>query len=437
MNIKEKILSRVKYNIKKYNMINKKDTVCIGLSGGADSVCLFYCLYLLQDEFDFKLIAAHINHGIRKEAKKDALFCKNLCKKYNIDFFLKEVDIKTLAKENHLGEEEMGRAVRYNFFNSLCKNGKIATAHNKNDNVETIFMRLIRGTGLNGLGGIPFTNNNIIRPLLNISRKDIEAFVDFCNLEYVTDATNLKPIYTRNKIRLDILPYIEKNINKNVINTIGDNIESYYEDADCLSLISNNAFSRISEIKNNKIYIEILDLKNEHIAIRKRIIIKALTLIKDDFKDIASSKNIEDILELLDKSSGKSFKFKNVFCYIENNYLVIEKNEEVKNKALELVSEKCVMKSEIINDETTCYIPLENYSDNIILRERKEGDIVRIDDTSHKKLTKLLSDKKVPLNLRKDIKVVELNGEIIMIPGIFSTRYKKRLGEFVKLTVLA
>lgn len=436
MDIKEKVLNKVKQNIKKYNMIKEKDIVCVGLSGGADSVCLFFCLYLLQSEFDFKLIAAHINHGIREEAYKDVLFCKNLCETYNVDFYLKEVNIKELSEKNHIGEEEMGRTIRYDFFNSLCKDGKIATAHNKNDNVETIFMRLIRGTGINGLSGIPFVNHNIIRPLLNISRCDIESFIKFCNLTHVTDKTNFIPVYTRNKVRLNILPYIEDNINKNVINTIGDNIESFREDADCLSEISENVFSEISNINNDKVYINISKLKDNHIAIQKRIIIKALTYIKNDFKDIASSKNIETILNLLDKSNGKSFELGEIYCIIENGFLVIYNKKKDNKNSYKIKTEECIMNSEIINNETTCYIPKEYYN-NIVFRKRKEGDIVRVNENIHKKLTKFLSDKKIPLVLRKDIDVVELNGEIIMIPGIFSTRYEKRKGEFIKLTILS
>lgn len=106
MDIKEKVLNKVKQNIKKYNMIKEKDIVCVGLSGGADSVCLFFCLYLLQSEFDFKLIAAHINHGIREEAYKDVLFCKNLCETYNVDFYLKEVNIKELSEKIILAKKK-------------------------------------------------------------------------------------------------------------------------------------------------------------------------------------------------------------------------------------------------------------------------------------------------------------------------------------------
>ena len=281
MYIKEKVLEQIRKNIKKHNMVSSGDVIVIGLSGGADSVTLLYALNELKEEFNYKLIAAHVNHGIREEAQDDADFCKNLCDELGIEYHVRSVDIKKLAKENHMGEEEMGRQIRYGFFKELCgKNGKIATAHNKNDNVETIFMRLIRGTGLNGLAGISFVNGNIIRPILNVSREDIEAFVIENELVHVTDKTNFQTIYTRNKIRLDVIPYIKENINQNVINTIGDNIEQYKEDGDCLMEIAEGIFNEVSRKDSGKVYINIAALKTKHIALQKRVIIKAIQEVK-------------------------------------------------------------------------------------------------------------------------------------------------------------
>ena len=438
MDIKEKVLLKIRENIRKYNMINPGDTIVIGLSGGADSVTLLYSLYCLKKEFNFNIIAAHINHGIREEASNDQEFCKELCDNLGIEYHVKCVKIKELAKQNHLGEEEMGRVVRYGFFNELCgTNGKIATAHNKNDNVETVFMRLIRGTGLNGLSGISFVNKNIIRPILNVSRKDIEAFVEYCGLTHVTDKTNFQTIYTRNKIRLDIIPYIEKNINNNVINTIGDNIEQYKEDSDCLNEIAQNVFDSISKIDNGKLMIKICDLAGNHIAIQKRVIIIAIQKIKKSYQDIANSSNINSILELMKKENGKSFELGNIKCYIDNDFLVFCDKNNVDNIDIEIQIEECFVSEEIVNNGSVCYIPKEMFDiDKLEVRERIPGDIVRIDDSRHKKLSGFLSDKKIPLDKRKRLKVIVLNNEVIMIPGYFGTRFNTRIGDFFKISII-
>lgn len=437
MYIKEKVLEQIRKNIKKHNMVSSGDVIVIGLSGGADSVTLLYALNELKEEFGYKLIAAHVNHGIREEAQDDADFCKELCEKLDIEYHVRSVDIKKLAKENRMGEEEMGRQIRYGFFRELCgENGKIATAHNKNDNVETIFMRLIRGTGLNGLAGISFVNGNIIRPILNVSREDIEAFVVENGLVHVTDKTNFQTIYTRNKIRLDVIPYIKENINQNVINTIGDNIEQYKEDGDCLMEIAESIFNEVSRRDNGKIYVNVSALKAKHIALQKRVIIKAIQGVKQVYQDIANARNIDSILELMDKENGKSFEMSGIYCYMENGYLVFAGNKDSNAIEYNIEVEECNMTEEIVNNGCVCYVPKE-YAVNkdIIVRKRMQGDIVRIDDSKHKKLSSFLTDKKVPSDIRKDIQVVVVDNEIVMIPGYFGSRYNKRTGDFIKIKV--
>ncbi|MBR6645957.1 MAG: tRNA lysidine(34) synthetase TilS, partial [Clostridia bacterium] len=199
------ILDKVCKTIEKHNLLTFGDSVLCALSGGADSVCLLRVLCLLKEKYDLKIFAAHINHMLRGEsADSDEEFAKELCKNFDVPFYSKKIDVLKYAKEHSQSTEEAGREVRYNFFYELCDTyniNKIATAHNLNDNTETVVMRFIRGTGINGLSGIPYKNNNIIRPILDLSRKEIEAFLKDENISFVTDKTNFEPVYFRNKVR--------------------------------------------------------------------------------------------------------------------------------------------------------------------------------------------------------------------------------------------
>ena len=207
--------------IKKYNMLENCDRIVVGLSGGADSVCLLSVLNSLKAEYGFSLIAAHINHGIRgAEAQRDEESCKKLCEKLNVPLEILHADIPKLSKQQGIGEEECGRIVRYDFFRSLAgKRGKIATAHNLNDNAETLLLNLVRGAGSKGACGIPPVRDNIIRPLIETDRESIEKYCQENNLQYVTDSTNLECEYSRNKIRIKVLPTLCE-INQNAVGAL-------------------------------------------------------------------------------------------------------------------------------------------------------------------------------------------------------------------------
>ncbi len=186
-------------------------TVVVGFSGGADSVCLLHLFYSFRSDLSLDVIAAHINHGIRgQEAFDDAEFCRNFSRNLQIPFEYLEVDCVASAKSKGISVEECGREIRYDFFNSLCTDDSytIATAHNANDNAETILFNLSRGAGLKGVCGIPSVRGNIIRPLIYCTRQEIEGYCHENGLSFVTDSTNLCDDYTRNKIRHNVLPVL-------------------------------------------------------------------------------------------------------------------------------------------------------------------------------------------------------------------------------------
>lgn len=211
--------------VKKHQLIENGDKIVLGISGGPDSICMLdiLCKMVEKEQIDFQIFVAHINHGLRENAEKDEKFVEGFCKKREIPFFVKHVQLKELAKMQKKGIEEMGRIVRYDFFDEIFEktgSNKIATAHNCNDNAETILMNLFRGTGMKGLIGIEKKNRKYIRPLLEIQRQEIEEYLKQNNIIARHDESNDDNSYTRNKIRNLVLPYLEKEFNPNIITTL-------------------------------------------------------------------------------------------------------------------------------------------------------------------------------------------------------------------------
>ena len=206
--IADSVIKKVLFAVKSHNMIKKGDKIVAALSGGADSVTLLHCLNSIKEELGFELSACHVNHNLRGEdSDKDQAFAQALCENMNIPLKVFSINVAK-AMEKHTSVEETARALRYKAFSEESERlgAKVATAHNSCDNTETVFLNLLRGTGLKGLCGIPPVRDYLIRPLILCTREEIEAYCDENSLRYVTDKTNFSTEYTRNKIRLELLP---------------------------------------------------------------------------------------------------------------------------------------------------------------------------------------------------------------------------------------
>lgn len=229
------MLDRICRFIADNNMLSSGDSVVCGLSGGADSVCLLLVLNELSKQLGFTVEALHVNHSLRDdESDRDEEFCRCLCKKLDISFSAERINVTALAEEQSLSCEEAARRLRYSVFETYSRGKRIATAHNANDNLETIILNLTRGSGLKGLTGIPPVRGNIIRPLLEVSRSEIEDFLESRNQKFVTDSTNLTDDYTRNKIRHRIIPLLEE-INSSVIKTTVKSSETLRDENDFIT----------------------------------------------------------------------------------------------------------------------------------------------------------------------------------------------------------
>lgn len=220
---------KVKGYVQNHHMIEKTDKVLAGVSGGADSICLLFVLLKLQKELGFQLLAVHVNHQIRgAAADADEAYVESVCKEQGVPLVVYREDVPEYARRHRLTEEEAGREVRRMVFRQQMEEWggtKVALAHHKNDNVETLIFHLCRGTGLSGLAGIAPVDGPWIRPLLCVDREEIESYLKKRGISYCTDETNLDIRYTRNRIRHEVLPYLEQYINRESVSHMARTME--------------------------------------------------------------------------------------------------------------------------------------------------------------------------------------------------------------------
>ena len=303
--IKEKVAS----TIEKYNLINNRDKIILGVSGGPDSICMLNVLKQISEE---KKQSCNLNqkHMIRAEADGDEEFVRNYCKKNNIDFYSKSIDVRKLANNSKIGIEEAGRIARYDFFDEVMRKtnaNKVAIAHNMNDRAETVIMNLLRGSGVSGLIGIEAKRGIYIRPLIECDRFEIEEYCDSNNLNPRIDKTNFVNTYTRNKIRNVVIPYIKEEFNPNIINTLNRLSDLACDEEE---FVENQVKDKYKELLCNENKKEIiLDLKgfnNQEKVIKSRIILYTITRLFGTSKGIEKI-HIEDIIKLCSNNIGNKY----------------------------------------------------------------------------------------------------------------------------------
>ncbi|MGN1012778.1 MAG: tRNA lysidine(34) synthetase TilS [Clostridia bacterium] len=310
------IINIVKNNIVENELINKKDKVVIAVSGGPDSMCLLDVLFKIKDELFFDIVVAHVNHGIRIESEDEKVYVENFCNERKIPFHYLKVNVPEISKQKKMSEEACGREIRYNFFEEVRKKEKaqlIAVAHNLNDNIETILLNEIRGCGLKGLIGMDLKVNNIIRPLLTIEKKDILLYNSELELHPCIDKTNEEEIYLRNKIRLSLIPYLQK-LNPNFVSNISRMRKILKEDNDFIEEYTNNIFNKvIIKEDDSKVVFDFSVFMNEHDSIKNRIVRKIIERKISNLDGIESI-HVLDIIKLLNNNiKGKKYIIGNKF----------------------------------------------------------------------------------------------------------------------------
>lgn len=450
------MLRKVCDYIKQNKMIEKGDRIVVGVSGGADSICLLYVLDELCMEFNAFLTVVHVNHGIRGvEADRDEKFVSELCSKLNIEYHSYYYDVKRIAKEENLTEEEAGRKVRYQAFIEVSngnKCNKIAIAHNKNDTAETVLFHLFRGTGMKGLSGIdPRCNRKtdtgnitIIRPLLCVERKEIETYLKEKGFDYRIDATNLTDDYSRNKIRNHILTYAVKEINRSSVQHIAAAASQLKENWEFVNSCISQRYTELVKEKDQSYYASVRELLEEDIVIQKGIIRKILERLAGELKDI-EAKHVDQVLSLYQKQVGRqvhlpyhmivSRGYHELRFFCDRDRELTEKIDENQPEQIEvkipgkvyLPNMRLYLITSVINHKKSIVIPknsctkwfdYDKIENTVVIRTRNEGDYIQINRFGgRKKIKDYFIDHKIPKEERDQQLLISDGSHIIWILG--------------------
>ncbi len=314
--------------IKRENLIQKGDVIVVGVSGGPDSITLLTCLNKFKEYLGITIICAHINHLIRIDSTEDEQFVENLCKKMNIKCYIKRAKVEEIAKKLKKGTEEVGRKIRYDFFDEVAekeKANKIAIAHNMNDNAETMLLNIIRGCGLQGLEGIQAQEyGKYVRPLINCSRQEIEEYCDKNNLQPRIDSTNKENIYRRNIIRNKILPEI-KEINPNIVKNLSRLSKIVKTENEYIKCECEKVYKQISHKSLGKTELEIEQFKKLDLSLQQNLILYVINEMVGNTRNIEKI-NIDDIIEMSNRNIGNKYIMlnKNIKISIKNKKIIFE-----------------------------------------------------------------------------------------------------------------
>lgn len=415
------MLNKIDCYIRQNKLLCKDKLYIVALSGGADSVALS----LIMKKLGYNICAAHCNFHLRgKESNRDEDFVKEFCKKTNIELHLAHFDTKSYAELHKISIEMAARDLRYNYFEQLRKDigaDGICVAHHKNDNVETIIMNLLRGTGIHGMTGIKPKRDNIIRPLLNISREEIEKWLKEIGQDFVIDSTNLVNDVTRNKIRNELIPLLES-IFPNAIENILTTQQQLFE----AEKIYNNSIKNSLEklLKNDGTTIDIKDLQSTT---------SPQCILFEWLKSYGfSSATIKQIAERLNAASGKQWETELYTLVIDHNSLVLIEKDNVSlkpfiipeegtyvlsNGAKVSLSKSCII--EISRNNNVATLDADNVTFPLTIRRVQNGDRFNPFGMQGSKLiSDYLTDTKVPFKEKKNQMVVtDSNGSIIWLIG--------------------
>lgn len=422
------MIIKVSETIKKYNMIPENSVVVAGVSGGSDSMAMLYILNSLKDKLKFRLKVAHVNHGIRgEEADRDEQFVIDYCNKHEIPFRTTHFDVIGDAKKLGKGLEEVGRKVRYEFFSSFGQDVIIATAHNLSDKTETFLFNFTRGSTLRGLCSIPAKRGNVIRPLIECSKSEIEKFCEENSIPYVTDGTNTDTQYARNRIRHNVVSELKK-INPSLENSALRCMDSLREDE---IFLSNLASELIEKAKLGDGF-DVSVLNSAAMPVKKRALIK---IIEERFGITPEYDSLHSVCRLTE-NGGK--------CEINGGLVVRvragrlefpeESAEELEavelNEGINKIGEKTVsalitedletINSQIISKEDFIYLlNYDKIQGKVVLRSRKEGDKITLSQRGcTKTLKKLFNEKAIPPEKRNGIVVAADDKGVFFVEGI-------------------
>lgn len=427
-----------------YQMLEEGDKVIAGISGGADSVCLLLMLLELQKQIPFEVIVVHINHGLRgEEARRDEKFVENLCKQYHLPIEICREDVELFAKKGKQSLEEAGRNVRRAAFQRILEQyggTKIALAHHKNDNAETLLMNLARGSGLSGLVGIRPVSGKMIRPLLCLTRAEIEQFLLQKNMTYCVDGTNASSDYTRNRIRNRILPILEKEVNEKAVVHMADTAEqllkvyAYMEEQ--AGIYYQSSVTRVE----NGLLLEEEPYDEMPEVFRGMILKRMMSVLSGREQDIHRA-HVESLAALMGKQSGKQvnlpYGMRAERCYEGVCIRKVEEREEketvyeeidfrdgkrvqIGDSVLSCRVVEQIAESDAIHKEKvyTKYFDYDIMNCTVTVRTRRPGDYITIDEEGRtQKLKSYFINEKIPRQERDHVLLLAEGNHVLWVIG--------------------
>lgn len=437
------MIKKVQEYVQQHKLIEDIDGIVVGVSGGADSICLLEVLWRLKEQYGYELLVVHIHHGIRGvEADEDQRFVEAYCKQRDIPCRSYNFDVKKEAAIRKQSEEEVGRSLRYEVFQQelvTFKKGVIAVAHHQNDQAETILFNLLRGSGLLGLCGMKPRRDAIIRPLLGVSRYEIETFLEKEDIAYRTDSTNKETLYSRNKMRLELIPYIQNHFNTNVIKHLNKTADLLRDEEDFLESQAKEAYEACVTKKSDVFFVDLESFLEFHSCLKRRILRIVMKDYVKNLKDITSM-HIEDICQLAENQSGKQISLPkgiiveknyntlkiyqrsegqrmNSFSYTIKNIPDVVEITELSQKVTINLYDHQQYHAKFKNNYTKCF-DYDKIEYNLTLRTRQPGDYINLKGMKgKKKLKDFFIDHKVPRVQRDQILLLAHGSEILWIIG--------------------
>ncbi|HBM98248.1 MAG TPA: tRNA lysidine(34) synthetase TilS [Ruminococcus sp.] len=408
--------------IEKYNMISTGDRVVVALSGGADSVSLLDALCSLKEKYNLTIYAAHLNHNLRgEEAERDENFCKILCKNYEVELFIKSIDIHTLANEQKISEELCGRNERYKFFDELSVrlNAKIATAHSASDNAETLIYNIARGSSVRGLSAIPPKRGRIIRPLIEVSRAQIEEYCKQKGLAFVTDSTNLTDDYTRNRIRHSVMGTL-RDINPQLEQSVSQLSESAREVTDYLN---KQAQAALDKCKTQFGFSCKMLLQLDTAVLKHSLVL----LCERTAKLTPEHRHIELMIKILNNGGAVNLSSKFIAVSKQGIFRIISVNDNEEFKPVSVSENFSInyngkiysITKQNSNKENKNSVSIDSIDKGAVFRTRKEGDKFTYPQRKvTKPLRKVLNEMKIPSEQRDNLLVLAIYNTILWCENI-------------------